>query len=48
VGYQDKYMGALEMSLEDYQLSEVKDHSVLCIKRLGQVLWHREDKLDLI
>lgn len=48
VGYFDKYMGTLETPIAEYQKSEIKEHRLLYLKRAGTIVWHREDKIDLL
>lgn len=33
VGYFDKYMGTLEMSIDNYRKSEVKEHRLMYLKK---------------
>ena len=44
----DKYMGILDITVNEYLKSEIKEHRILYFKRNGQVVWHKEDKIDLI
>lgn len=48
VGYFDKYMGILDIKVEDYMNSEVKEQKICYLKRNGQIVWHKEDKIDIV
>lgn len=48
MGYFDKYMGTLEMTIENYRKSEVKEHRLTYLKKRDTVVWHRENKIDLL
>jgi uncharacterized protein (UPF0248 family) len=48
VGYFDKYMGVLETKIDEYQKSEIKEHRLIYLKKAGTIVWHREDKIDLL
>ena len=41
-------MGMLEIPVDEYLKSEIKEHRILYFKRNGQVVWHKEEKIDTI
>lgn len=41
-------MGILEISIEEYRNSDVKEHRVIYFKRNGQIVWHRENRIDIV
>lgn len=41
-------MGNLETTVDEYFKSEVKEHRVLYIKKKDQIVWDRENKIDIL
>lgn len=47
VGYEDRFLGIMEISIEEYMKSEVKDHRIQYFKKKNEVIWDRHSKTDL-
>lgn len=47
IGVKDRFLGILEIELEEYLASsEIKEHRVAYFKRLGEVVWDKEKRID--
>ncbi|CAG8576633.1 8927_t:CDS:2 [Diversispora eburnea] len=50
VGYEDRFLGILEATLENFEAEEIPFHRIRYFKNLatGQIVWDREKRIDLI
>ena len=46
--YEDRFLGNMEVPYADYVLSEAKSHRVRYIKKKGEIVWDRQNRIDNI
>ena len=44
----DKSTGLLEMSFEEYLLSEVKEYHIMYFKEGDKIVWDKKARLDIL
>ncbi|CAD8115981.1 unnamed protein product [Paramecium primaurelia] len=48
VGYEDRFLGIMEVPFTDFINSQVKSHRVQYFKQHGKIVWDRSRRLDLL
>ncbi|CAD8191464.1 unnamed protein product [Paramecium pentaurelia] len=48
VGYEDRFLGIMEVPFTDFINSQVKSHRVQYFKQNGKIVWDRSRRLDLL
>ena len=48
VHYEDRFLGLIDVSVEDFLESEIPFHRVKLFKKDGQIIWDRKNKYTLI
>ncbi|CAK84555.1 unnamed protein product (macronuclear) [Paramecium tetraurelia] len=48
VGYEDRFLGIMEVPFTDFIISQVKSHRVQYFKQKGKIVWDRPRRLDLL
>lgn len=46
VGYEDRFLGMMEMPFEEFINSEVPQHRIKFFKRKGYVMWDRSKRIN--
>lgn len=46
IGYEDRFVGVLEIDFNDYLESDIKDHRIKYFRLDNEILWDKELKLD--
>ena len=45
VGYEDRFLGIMEISFNDFEKSEIPLHRVKYFKKKGEIVWDRTNKI---
>eukprot|EP00727_Mastigamoeba_balamuthi_P000715 m51a1_g10640 hypothetical protein (1092) ;mRNA; r:11564-15406 len=48
VGYEDRFLGMMEVPLEEYDTENIPFHRVWLFKRRGEIVWDRENRVDMV
>ncbi|OMJ88969.1 hypothetical protein SteCoe_8980 [Stentor coeruleus] len=46
IGYLDRFLGMLEISLKDFNKTDIPKHRIQYFKRNGKIVWDRRSRLD--
>ena len=48
VGYEDRFLGIIEVSAADFSKSEIPSHRIRYFKRAGDIVWDRRSRMNLL